>query len=317
MQQRMPPRGLDRLLVLVSVLAVAASSLAAAAEGSRLVDRDTTQVKLAISSAGQALVTYRARGATRRVLVSGAINALPPSTSRPQVDFRLDYSGNAGPFRNACRPYDGPALFGLVRACRAPDGSYWAVQSWQRSLPNYGVEPSAKQGAHELRISHWSGPPAKFEVGVDWVYAGLFHHIFGRLTYRDQPVHGLRSTRVGEPLDTYGRNLYLDTHNSAYGGGWRRENSFLTHSPNGNFCYGFFGGRSDPRSSAGTKLKGNGERYRISVIGPGVTPDIRWEGEGLPTFDRTNSEHLKREQEMNAWRAKLASGDPGSACRQN
>ena len=309
-------RRVGRLIVILSAFAALAASLTETAPASRLVDRNATQVKLEVSPAGQALLTYRARGAKRRVLVWGAVNAIAPTTSRAQVDFRLDYSGNAGPFRNACRPYDGPPLFGLVRACKAPDGSYWAVQTWQRGLPNFGVEPTAQQAAWELRISHWTGPLAKLEVGLDWIYGGRFHHIFGRLTYRDQAVHGFGSTSVGVPLDTYGRNLYLDTYNSVYGAGWRRENSFLAHNPNGNFCYGFFGGRANPRSP-GAKLQGNGERYRISVIGPGVTPDIRWEGVGLPRFDATNPEHTTREREMNAWRAELAAGDRGSACRQN
>ena len=309
-------RRLSRLVVLGFVLVVAAA-LGGNAHASELIDRNATQVKLEVSPAGQALLSYRARGAARRVLVWGAVNALPPSTSRPQVAFRLDYSGNVGPFANACRPYDGPALFGLVKACKAPDGSYWAVQTWQRGLPNFGAEADAKQAADELRISHWTGPVAKLEVGLDWVYSGRFHHVFGRLTYRDEPVHGFRSTSVGVPLDTYGRNLYLDTYNSAYGGGWRREISFLAHNPNGNFCYGFFGGRPDPRALGGAKLQGNGERYRLSVIGPGVTPDIRWEGQGLPSFDRANPDHAKREREMNAWRVELAAGDRGSACRNN
>ena len=57
--------------------------------------------------------------------------------------------------RNACRPYDGPELQWLVTACKAPDGSYWAVQAWQRMLPNYGLAPTPKQAVWELRLSHW------------------------------------------------------------------------------------------------------------------------------------------------------------------
>ena len=59
------------------------------------------------------------------------------------------------------------------------------------------------------------------------------------------PVYGFRSTPTGVPLDSHGRNIYLDTLNSAYGPGWRRENSFLSHRPTGVFCYGLYrhGGR--------------------------------------------------------------------------
>ena len=305
---------MHRALALGVVLVIVAA-VPAAADGSRLIDRNAKQVRLAVSRDGRALLTYRTGGATRRVLVSGAVNALAPTTTRPQVDFKLDYSGNAAGFANGCKPYDGPDLPWLVTACRAPDGSYWAVQSWQRGLPNYGVEPTPTQAAQELRISHWTGPIATLEVGLDWIYGGLFHHLFGRVTYRGQPVHGFRSTRTGAPLDAYGRNLYLDTYNSAYGRGWHRENSFLAHKPTGAFCYGFYPARTAAGSSAAAKLRGNGERYRMTMIGPGVTPDVGWEGSGLPDFNPATPEHVAHEREMNARRATLAAGD--GLCRQD
>ena len=70
---------------------------------------------------------------------------------------------------------------------------------------------------------------------MDWVYSKHFHHLFGRYTYLGQPVYGFDATRTGSPTDTFGRNVYLDTYNSAYGPDWRRENSFLAHRPNGSF----------------------------------------------------------------------------------
>ena len=35
---------------------------------------------------------------------------------------------------------------------------------------------------------------------------------------------------------------------------------------------------------------GDGRRYRIAISGPGVTPDVVWEGDGLHDFDRANPE---------------------------
>ena len=74
-------------------------------------------------------------------------------------------------------------------------------------------------------------------------------------------MHGFHSTSTGNPLDSYGRNLYLDTLDSHYGTGWRRENSFLAHGPSGMFCYGFY-----PYSTYGNyphqrsqKIAGNGK----------------------------------------------------------
>ena len=57
-------------------------------------------------------------------------------------------------------------------------------------------------------------------VQLNWAYR-KYHHVFGSFTYLGRPVHGFKSTAAGVPLDTFGRNLYLDTFNSAYGKGWR------------------------------------------------------------------------------------------------
>jgi hypothetical protein len=45
------------------------------------------------------------------------------------------------------------------------------------------------------------------------------------------------------PLDSFGRNIYVDTFSSPYGAGWKRDNRFLTHNAKGSFCYGFFPSR--------------------------------------------------------------------------
>ena len=273
-----------RSLALLALVA-AAAVFPAAAQASELIDRNATGVKLAVNTNGQALLTYRARGAVRRVLVWGAVNAIAPTQGRPQLAFRLDYSGGWGTyrrdvwktFRNACAPYDGPALQWLVTACKAPDGSYWAVQSWQRMLPNYGLRPTPKQAVWELRLAHWTGELPVLEVGLNWAYR-RFDHMYGRFTYLGRPVHGFRATPQGNPLDTFGRNLYVDTYNSAYGSGWKRENSFLMHKGTGAFCYGFF--------PHGNRPVGKGERYRATIIGPGVTPDIFWQSEAPGAYDR-------------------------------
>ena len=268
---------------LVAVLA--AGVLASPAAASELIDRNAKNVRLAVNEKGQALLTYRAQGKLHRVLAWGAVNAIAPTTARAQVKFRLDYSGGYGTFRrpvwktfkNACTAYDGPELKWFVTGCTAPDGSYWAIQSWQRMLPNYGVKPTPKQAVWELRLSHWTGEPPVLEVKLNWAYR-RFHHLYGRFTFGGQPVYGFKSTRFGNPLDTFGRNLYVDTFNSAYGPGWKRENSFLMHKGTGAFCYGFY--------PHGRHPAGNGTRYRATIIGPGVTPDAYWESDAPGDYSR-------------------------------
>lgn len=266
-------RSRPRLTVAVcaSVVAVLVPIDAAASE---LVARNATAVRLQADTQGRALVSFRSEGRSRRLLAWGALNARAPSRSVPQVAFKLQFGGSIGP--NACGAYTGPPLAWRVAACTMPDGTHWALQAWQRMLPNYGVTPTPDRAAWELRLSHWSGPVAKLELWTDWSYR-RFEHLYGRLTYRGAGVYGFRSTRFGVPLDAYGRNVFVDTFGSAYGPGWRRENSFLTHEPTGGFCYGFYPHGAHP--------VGAGKKYRATVIGPGVTPDMMWQGAAPGLYD--------------------------------
>jgi hypothetical protein len=268
---------------------------AAPAYSSQLIDRNASNVKLAVNSKGEALITYSTGGKLKHVLAWGAVNALAPTAARKQVAFSLDYSGGYGKyhrdywktFGSDCGTYDGPPLAWLVTACKAPDGSYWALQSWQKGLPDYGVTPSSTQSAWELHLSHWTGDPAVLTIKEDWSYH-RYDHLYGSLTYNGGGVFGFHSTPAGLPLDTFGRNLYVDTFDSAYGKGWKRENSFLTHKPNGTFCYGFY-------PHAGHSA-GNGTKYRATVIGPGVTPDLMWQGDAPGPYDKTADQAANNDQ---------------------
>ncbi|MDQ3066819.1 MAG: hypothetical protein M3R12_06665 [Actinomycetota bacterium] len=272
-----------RLAALIAVLAAVA--LPGAASASEIIDRDASNVSLKVAKNGQALISFDARGKRWNVLAWGAVNALHPTTARAQLKFRLDYSGGYGTykrdvwktFKNACRSYDGPELQWVVQGCKAPDGSYWVLQAWQRALPNYGLKATPEQAVWELRLSHFSGEIPVLTVHLNWAYR-KFHHLFGEFTYLGKPVHGFKSTAAGVPLDTFGRNLYLDTFDSAYGKGWLRENSFLMHKGTGKFCYGFY--------QHGNRPEGKGTKYRATIIGPGVLPDIYWEADALTEYDK-------------------------------
>jgi len=274
-----------RVLVLLSVVLVTCV-VSSTATASELIDRNATGVKLAVNAKGEALVTYRAAGKLKHVLASGAVNAIAPTQARKQVEFKLDYAGGWGQYRKEywktfgakCGAYDGPALAWNVTACKAPDGSYWALQSWQRMLPNYGVAPTAASSVWELRLSHWTGDLPVLSISTDWAWH-QWDHLYGTFTYGDSPVFGFKSKPSGEPLDTFGRNIYVDTFDSTYGAGWKRENSFLTHTGTGAFCYSF--------NPHGDRPSGKGAKYRATVEGPGVTPDVMWQGASPGAYDKT------------------------------
>jgi hypothetical protein len=286
----------------VFALTLAALAVTGAAGASQLIDRNARNVRLAVDPQGEAMVSYRTGATLHHVLAWGASNALQPARSRAQVAFRLDYSGRRwASFTGDCRAYDGPSIAFLVAACATPDGSYWALQAWRRTLPNFSGKPTARLGKLELRLSHWSGPIAVLEAWTDWVYDGRFHHLFGRYTYAGEPVHGFSATTVGNPTDTYGRNIYVDTFDSRYGKGWHRENAFLAHRPTGVFCYGFY-----PFTSRGP---GNGAKYRLTVVGPGVTPDVSIVVPGLHNYDGNNASDVAYERQQNALQDQVAAAD--------
>ena len=276
---------MKRMLVLL-LATLSAAAFAATANASQLIDRNASQVSLNVNAKGEAMITYTVDGKVKHVLAWGAENALAPTAGGKQVAFRLDYSGGYGKyhrttywsvFNGACLPYDGPALAWLVVACKGADGSYWALQSWQRDLPDYGAAPTAAQATWELRLSHWKGQTAELQLTTDWAYR-KYDQIFGTYTYLGVGIYGFKSTSTGSPLDSFGRNIYVDTFNSAYGSGWRRDNSFLSHRAKGSFCYGFYPHGSHPA--------GNGGRYRATAEGPGVTPDVMWQGIAPGIYDK-------------------------------
>jgi hypothetical protein len=284
---------------------VLAAWLAPTAFASEIVaDRNVRNPTIKVNKQGQALIQYTREDGTRRhVLFWNAVNAVANSDEgRPQVKFKIDYAGGWGAFRkanywktfrNACRRYDGPSLFGFVAGCKAPDGSYWALQNWVRLEAMRGFAPFKKVHTDvELHISHWTGALPVLDVWPNWTYSGRLQGFFGRLTYDGKAVYGTRSPSP-TVTDPYARNVYIDTFNSIYGRGWKRDTGINTHKRNGAFCYSFVA-QSPPGGYPGTKGgypsneprgPGLGDRHRITVMGPGVTPVLRWEGARLGAHD--------------------------------
>jgi len=153
-----------------------------------------------------------------------------PNRTLKQQRFKLDLRGRLGasttsftgrPSKKSCGAYNGPALVWQVTACKAPDGSYWALQKWQVQLPDLGFTPwTSGLRQWELHLSHWTtlGRAARGLAGLGLqrplppFVRSLHIHGPARLWLRQ---HSFRSTdRRLRPAC-----LYVDTHNSAYGSG--------------------------------------------------------------------------------------------------
>ena len=224
------------------------------------------------------------------MLAWGAINALRTDSGVPQVRFKWDYAGGWGKyrngkywqtFRNACRPYDGPPLVYVVAACKAPDGTYWAVQAWQRRLPLRGIAPwLAAQSAYEFDVSHWSGELASSTVPRTG-RTGSGDGIFGRLTYAGKPVHGFGDAvwQPARPLRPQRLHRHL---NSAYG---PRLGSRVRHpaAPRERDVLPQLRAAAavSPTIPISRFAPRPGRTFRVTVMGPGVTPIVQWEGAGL------------------------------------
>ena len=174
----------------------------------------------------------------------------------------------------------------LVAACKAPNGTYWAVQAWQRRLPLLGFEPWLPHHSNwELHLSHFSGELPKLEVYPNWTYQGRWQGVFGRYTYLGQPIYGFGANAKGVPKDKYGRNLYIDTLNSSYGAGWKRESGILTHKGTGTFCHSFvpqrpFAGYPEPGGAACSTWRASPDHGRRPGCDARDAGRARWSHEG-------------------------------------
>ena len=305
----------------LSLALVAAFFIVPSAAASDRLALNASRVTLAVSADGTtAVVAYRSGGTVHHALVWGAVDALPPSQTVPQVRFKIDWTGGWATHRNGrwwqrlgnhCGAYDGRQLVALVAACRAPDGSYWALQSWQPNLPHRGYAPyRGGQTDWELDVSHWTTPLAELEVHADWAFNGQAHNLFGRLLYNGAPVHGFHTIRgTGAPQDRYGRGLYINTFDSAYGSGWKRETSIVFRNPTGVFCYSFWPTHDVSLPARPARPAGNGSRYRIDVVGPGVTPNLAVVVADPGAWNPEDPAKVAFERQMKARQLELSRGD--------
>jgi hypothetical protein len=175
------------------------------ARASVMVALDTQGASLRVDAAGNAEVSWTAPDGSHRTLTIDR-------------DGAMRYGG-AGVGADVSHPASAVEIPWAIVVRQAPDGSYYALQAWQR-LVGHPVE---------LRFSRWQGDPTKLTLDAACCKWGG-ENIKGYATFHGKPIFGYHATPKGAPLDPYGRNVYLDTFRD---GKWERMMGILTHSPNG------------------------------------------------------------------------------------
>jgi hypothetical protein len=71
------------------------------------------------------------------------------------------------------------------------------------------------------------------------------------------------------------------------------------------------GGYQHPPGYAGAKRgPGTGSHYRITAQGPGVTPDIQWQGAGFHPYNPNNSTDTTYKQQIDSIYQQVIGNDP-------
>lgn len=216
---------------LLATLAALSSTLlllsSASASASIKVAGDARDPVLRVDAAGDAEVSWTTpSGGHESLLIS--------------KDGSLRYGGTL-PSADVSRPTGAVTVPWQVAVRQTPDGSLYALQSWRRLAT----------GPVELRFSRWKGAPTTLTLRTVCCKWG-HENVEGAASFHGKGIFGFRSTSAGDPLDPYGRNVYLD---SFHAGHWERMMGILTHAPVGSF-------------SLWIRPEWLGSQYRGTIDGP-------------------------------------------------
>ena len=231
--------------VLLASLAAAAIA-AGAAQASQLIDRNATQVSMKANAKGEQPHTTARRQGEARARLGSRERDCSDRMQAGGVQARLLGRGTASITARHWDVFNGACLSvrGLrcVERCRVQGGRRrWACSPGSPPrLRGRRHRDAAGVGTEALALGRRSaGALADDRLGVSQVRP----RPSGR-TPTTARGSSFKSTS-GAPLDSFGRNIYVDVH-LAYGAGWKRDNSFLTHKVKGSFCYGFYPHGSHP-----------------------------------------------------------------------
>ncbi len=177
------------------------------AEASIKIAGDARNPSFRVNSAGTATVIWRTASGTRRTAIV-----------RPSGRLIYGRAASGGDVSQATTAVSIPLALSLRQT---PDGRFWALQSWRR----------LRGGPVELRFSRWRYAPTKLVVRTTccrW----RSEVVYGKATFHGRAIYGNSYTPQGVPLDSMGRNVYLDTFRR---GSWKRMMGIIAKRPTGNF----------------------------------------------------------------------------------
>ena len=138
--------------------------------------------------------------------------------------------------------------------------------------------PTREQAAWELRLSHWTGELPVLTIvdrlGVAPVGSPLRDvHLRRPAGLRLQVDAGRQPARLVRPQHLR-RHVRLGVRRRLEA----REQLPRRTADTGVFCYSF--------NPHGSHPAGKGTKYRATVEGPGVTPDVMWQGDAPGAYDK-------------------------------
>ena len=287
---------------------IAALVVPAGAEASQLIARDAKDITLRVNARGQALVGYRAKGSSGTCSRGARSRASPGGRSGAgRVPRRLlgrlgdvpQDRSLAGSSASAASTRDSPRLVrdGLHDAGRQPLGApVVAVRPAEprarpvEAAPGLVGAPRSAIGPANSRSSR-SGRTGRTASASTTCSAGS--------PTSASPPTALPRRPTGNPADGFGRNIDLDTYNSAYGP-WLETREQLPLPPRHQRSSVTWLIPARPLSRAtpavGRRPAGKGERYRATVVGPGVLPDVTWEAAAPGAYDEALDRQLAEQQ---------------------
>ena len=248
------------------------------------------------------MVSYYQRGRMWHVFVSGAVNARSPEPAVPQVHSRRTTRAAAanGALQEHLPAVRRPAARVVLAGCKASDGSYWALQMWQRMLPNLGYVPwTHGQKVWEVHVSHWTARSRRSRrMRTGSTPAASTRSSAGRPTR--QAHLRVQDDEVGQPArllrsPDLPRHARLRVRDGLATGELVRRAQAERHVLLRLLSTSAV--RRLPAPAFG-RLAGNGSRYRLTLYGPGVTPDVAVYVNGLPDYDKANPTLFDWETEM-------------------